>query len=326
MNELTQKIEALNAEKTKLQNEKTELNNSKDALEDAGKNLELLKDEIAAAKANLEEQKAGFEAKGAELKAEKEKLDAEMSRFARDLEKKNALIAERKDAALKINKAETAKAKLEPVAAELNKVTNQGKALNDKRAELMKDLGIENNELKKDHMQGTIDNVFNEMRGFLNENDFGKKKNHADSPEYKNMIDSIKTLLGHPYSDAAKAKNADELMKALDNVRNTAAKYTELKNKEWNLIPSTQRKARLDFADRLCEYATDAMGDLAKRSAEVEAYKNFAKEKFGEKILCDDKDIIKEVNTNVKNREKANEINANANEIRADKNLGPVNN
>ncbi len=326
MNELMQKLDTLNAEKEKLQNEKTGLEENKDALENAGNQLELLKNEMVSAKANLEEQKAGFEAKGAELKAAKEKLEAEKTKLSRDSEKKKALLAERKDAALKINKAENAKAKVEAVGAELNKVTNQGKALNDKRAELMKDLGMENNEFKKDHMKGIADNVFNEMRGFLNEKDFGRKKNHSDSPEYKNMIDSIKNLLGHPYSDAAKPKNADELMKALDNVRNTAAKYTELKNKEWNLIPSTQRKARLDFADRLCEYATDAMGDLAKRSAEVEAYKNLAKEKFGEKVLSDDKDIVKEVNTNVKNREKANEKNADANEIHADRNLGPASN
>lgn len=142
---------------------------------------------------------------------------------------------------------------------------------------LKKDLAIDaRGEMNKDVFAESRSGMADEMRRFYNTRNCGRKSKHDDSTEYKNMIGAIEDLLGEGEYRRAKSLNADEFKEKLIAVNAAAAEYIRLKNREWSRFvkASTQRKARLDFAAKLCDFTDDCKNTIEKQAAKLEELKN----------------------------------------------------
>ncbi len=224
-------------------------------------------------KDDLIKEKEACDAKAAEYDERIKKTDTDCAEQYETVDKHNkrynSLKRNYEDAEKCHDKAVADIEKYEKIASLRSDYLNKAKAL-------QKDLAIDaKGEMNKDVFEESRSGMADEMRRFYNTRNCGRKPKHDDSTEYKNMIGAIEDLLGEGEYRRAKSLGADEFKEKLLAVNAAAAEYIRLKNREWSRFvkASTQRKARLDFAAKLCDFTDDCKNTIEKQASKLEELK-----------------------------------------------------
>ena len=255
--------------------------NNKDAKLKKGIDSDILDDiEMQLGKKNTEKEtklagmKKELEAKQQEAKQQETKQQEALNKKDELKKKQNELAEKQSKLAAKLQKIyargaagyEADKSKYDAIDTKIKAysiVASEYDKLCDQKKSTADGLGIFEKGDVKDLFKNARDEIKGVITGFYNVKDYGKKKNHPDSDEYKKMIEAVEKI-----KDADEKLDIESFKKLLTDAKDAASTYVDLKNKEWsrfNPFPSTQRKARLDFADALRVYADDAVGRIQKQ-------------------------------------------------------------
>ena len=164
------------------------------------------------------------------------------------------------------NKAVADIAKYDKIASLRSDYLNKAK-------ELQRSLAVDaKGVIRKDVFEESRSGMADEIRRFYNTRNCGRKTKHDDSTEYKRMIGAVEDLLGEGEYRRGKTLDAAEFKEKLTAVNAAAAEYIRLKNREWSRFvkASTQRKTRLDFAARICNFTADCKNVIDNQTAKLD--------------------------------------------------------
>lgn len=126
------------------------------------------------------------------------------------------------------------------------------------------------NRIGKDYLQEAKQSISNRINRFHQTIECAKKKGHENSKEFKDMQTALDKLYTND-SDLRYRPSVTDYAYQLTQVRNAAQAYLDAKNTEIRLIPSAQRKYRMDYAKRLIEFANNAAEMLGEVGDKVKA-------------------------------------------------------